>query len=98
MSYSAAAGRWPGGTSSVDIPTSWGRTHLLAAGPGSAPPLLLLHGDGATATAWAGVAAALAGRFRVLAPDQPGNPGRSTVSRPVGAVKLRSLTAWVPSG
>lgn len=92
-SYDAAAARWPAGTTSLDVPTSWGRTHVLAAGPAGATPLLLLHGDGATATAWAGVAGALAGRFRVLAPDQPGNPGRSTSSRPFRTTA--DLTAWL---
>ncbi|MGY2066999.1 alpha/beta fold hydrolase [Blastococcus sp. SYSU DS0619] len=81
-SYEAAAAHWPAGSARIEVPTSWGRTHLLAAGPASAPAVVLLHGDGATATAWAGVAAALADRFRVLAPDQPGNPGRSGSSRP----------------
>jgi len=92
-SYTTAAARWPAATTPVDVPTSWGRTHVFAAGPAGAPPVLLLHGDGATATAWAGVAAVLAGRFRVLAPDQPGNPGRSTATR-----RFRStadLTAWL---
>ncbi|SHN58755.1 Lysophospholipase, alpha-beta hydrolase superfamily [Geodermatophilus obscurus] len=92
-SYAAAAARWPAGTTPVDVPTSWGRTHVLAAGPGGAPVVLLLHGDGATATAWAGVAAVLAGRFRVLAPDQPGNPGRSTATRPFRSTA--DLTAWL---
>ena len=92
-SYATAAARWPEGSTAVDVPTSWGRTHLLAAGPAGAPPVLLLHGDGATATAWAGVAAVLAGRFRVLAPDQPGNPGRSTATRPFRSTA--DPTAWL---
>jgi pimeloyl-ACP methyl ester carboxylesterase len=92
-SYATAAARWPEGSTAVDVPTSWGRTRLLAAGPAGAPPVLLLHGDGATATAWAGVAAVLAGRFRVLAPDQPGNPGRSTATRPFRSTA--DLTAWL---
>ena len=81
-SYATAAARWPAGTEPLDVPTSWGRTHLLAAGPSGAAPVVLLHGGGTTATAWAGVARELSGRFRVLAPDQPGSPGRSTSSRP----------------
>lgn len=91
--YAEAAARWPAGTESLDVPTSWGRTHVLAAGPPGAPPVLLLHGGGATATVWAGVAAVLAGRFRVLAPDQPGSPGRSTSSRPFRTTA--DQTAWL---
>ncbi|NEK56603.1 alpha/beta hydrolase [Geodermatophilus sabuli] len=92
-SYDAAAARWPAGHRALDVPTSWGRTHVLAAGPPGAPPVVLLHGDGATATAWAGVAGELAGRFHVLAPDQPGNPGRSESSRPFR--RTADLTAWL---
>lgn len=54
---------------------------MLTAGPDSGPTAVLLHGDGATATAWAGVAGELSDRFRVLAPDQPGNPGLSSADR-----------------
>ncbi len=92
-SYDVAAARWPAGTTSLWIETSWGHTHVLAVGPSEAPAVLLLHGDGATATAWAGIASVLADRFRVLAPDQPGTPGRSGVSR-----RFRStpdMTAWL---
>lgn len=42
---------------------------------GEGPPLILVHGlAGATAN-WAGVAARLAGRFRLLIPDLPGHGG-----------------------
>ncbi|MFW3171247.1 alpha/beta fold hydrolase [Geodermatophilus sp. CPCC 206100] len=91
--YDVAAARWPRGSSAVDVPTSWGRTHVLVAGPAGADPVVLLHGGGATATVWSGVAGALAGRFRVLAPDQPGDPGRSAVARPIRATA--DLTAWL---
>ncbi len=43
---------------------------------GSGPPLLLLHGYPQTRMCWAGVAAALAGRFTVVVPDLRGY-GRS---------------------
>ena len=82
VSYAAAAARWPAETRRLDVPTSWGRTAVLAAGPAGAVPIVALHGGGATATVWADVAGELAGRFRVFAPDQPGSPGRSTSSRP----------------
>src|SRR3954447_10807494 len=41
---------------------------------GSGPPVLLLHGSGpgTTAAAWRPLIAALAPRFRVIAPDLPG--------------------------
>ena len=91
--YTAAAARWPAGTEQLDVPTSWGRTHVLAAGPAGATPLVLLHGGGTTGTAWAGVASVLCPRHRVLAPDQPGSPGRSTSSRPFRTTA--DQTAWL---
>lgn len=92
-SYTAAAARWPVGTHSLDVPTSWGRTHLLTAGPADAPVLLLLHGGGATATAWADLAGALADRYRLLAPDQPGDPGLSGSTRPPRSTA--DLVSWL---
>lgn len=92
-SYARAAARCPAGRVPLDVPTSWGRTHVLTAGPVDAPAVLLLHGDGATATAWADVAAQLAGEYRVLAPDQPGNPGLSSSARPFRSTA--ELVSWV---
>jgi pimeloyl-ACP methyl ester carboxylesterase len=92
-SYATAAARWPAGTTSSDVGTSWGRTSSLTAGPAGAPAVVLLHGDGATATVWAAVATVLAGRFRVVAPDQPGNPGRSDSSRRFRST--RDQTGWL---
>ena len=45
---------------------------------GTGPPVLLLHGSGPGTTgwgAWAAVAEALAGRHRVIVPDQAGFGG-----------------------
>ena len=92
-SYAAAASRWPDGSTAVDVPTSWGRTHVLEAGPAHGPTVVLLHGDGATATAWADVATELTGDFRMLAPDQPGSPGLSSSSRPFRATT--DLVSWL---
>ena len=92
-SYAAAARRWPAGTTSLDVPTSFGSTHLLTAGPAGAPTVLLLHGGGATATAWADLAGELAGRYRLLAPDQPGDLGLSGSSRPPRSTA--DLVSWV---
>ena len=92
-SYDAAAAHWPVGSTRREIATSWGSTNVLSAGPEGAPVVLLLHGDGATATAWAEVAGVLSGRFQVLAPDQPGNPGLSGSTRPFRSTA--DMTAWL---
>jgi pimeloyl-ACP methyl ester carboxylesterase len=46
--------------------------HVLADAPPSAPTVVALHSIAANALSWAPVAAQLAGRFRVLAPDMRG--------------------------
>ena len=92
-SHAAAAARWPEGTTTLDVVTSWGRTHVLAAGPADGPVVLLLHGGGATATAWADLAGRLSGRYRLLAPEQPGDAGLSGGDRPPRSTA--DLVAWL---
>ncbi|PSP55594.1 2-hydroxy-6-ketonona-2,4-dienedioic acid hydrolase [Halobacteriales archaeon QS_1_67_19] len=59
----------------ADLLDPAGRVHYLTAGEG--PPLLLLHGLGATSTVWVPMFEALTDRFTVHAPDRPGR-GLST--------------------
>ena len=92
-SYDAAAARWPDGWTAAELETSWGRTHLLRAGPADAPVVMLLHGGGATATAWADLARELAGRYRVYAADQPGDPGLSSSSRQFRSTE--DMVSWL---
>ncbi|RMD47971.1 MAG: alpha/beta hydrolase [Alphaproteobacteria bacterium] len=66
--------------------------HLLRAGDPDAPPLLMLHGFPEYSGAWAEVAAELAGRFHVVAPDQRGY-GRSWAPPEVEAYVLSELVA-----
>ena len=63
--------------SSREVQTSWGRTWVLEAGPPDAPPLLFLHGISLHAAAQHHEINGLAKRFRVFAPDIPGQPGLS---------------------
>lgn len=51
--------------------------HLVHDGPETAPPLLLIHGSGASGTTWEPMVPALAERFHVLRIDLPGC-GRSS--------------------
>ena len=73
---------------------------------GSGPPVMLLHGSGpgTTAAAWSSLAAAIAGTFRVIAPDFAGfgasEPWRG--ARPYGRAcpSVHGLCCWKgrPSG
>ncbi|MEU7867129.1 alpha/beta fold hydrolase [Dactylosporangium sp. NPDC049140] len=46
--------------------------HVVQDGPRSAPPLLLIHGSGASGSTWAPVVPALAARHHVVRVDLPG--------------------------
>jgi len=62
----------------TDVQTPYGLTHLLLAGDPVNPPLLLFHGVGDdSAMMWLHNAQALAARFRLIAVDTIGGPGKS---------------------
>jgi pimeloyl-ACP methyl ester carboxylesterase len=67
---------------SVYVDTRFGRTHLLAAGPPEAEPLLLIPGVAGCAPLWRRQFPALSRHFRVYAADIPGQPGRSDPNPP----------------
>jgi pimeloyl-ACP methyl ester carboxylesterase len=75
--YDRVLARWPVSCDTMMVSTRYGATHVIAGGPVSAPPLLLLHGTGSNSLFWAGDMPRLAERFRVYAVDIPGEPGKS---------------------
>jgi pimeloyl-ACP methyl ester carboxylesterase len=56
----------------ADVPTSRLRTHVLTAGPGDAPVLVLVHGNVSSARFFAPTMSVLAEQYRCLAPDLRG--------------------------
>lgn len=48
--YRAALAHWPEPYQELEVPTRFGETHVIASGPASAAPIVLLHGYGASAT------------------------------------------------
>ena len=77
----------------LEIPTQWGRTHVIACGPKDAPPLVLLHGMHLSATMWFSNVAALSRNYRIYAVDTIGGVGRSVV---VHSLKSRiDLACWL---
>lgn len=75
--YDAVLGRWPDGTTPIDLESEYGNTRINAYGPPDAPPVVLLPGGGATSTVWFANVAALGARHRVHAVDILGDAGRS---------------------
>lgn len=63
------------------LPTRYGETHLLIAGPEGAPPILLFHGGNVTNPLTLAWFRPLAERFRIYAPDTIGHPGLSAQTR-----------------
>ena len=75
--YDEAMVQWPVPFESLFVPTSFGETHVVAAGEPSAPPLVLLHGKYASSTQWIANIAAFAERFRCYAVDSISDIGKS---------------------
>ncbi|WP_158883319.1 alpha/beta fold hydrolase [Amycolatopsis anabasis] len=73
---------WPVENERLHVPTPEGETFVIASGPATAPPLVLLHGSGGNSTQWLDRISDLATRFRVYVVDVIGEPGLSAPSRP----------------
>lgn len=80
--YDAALAALPLPVESRRIATRFGETHLLAAGPASGPPLLVVHGSNGSAIEMAAAFGALADASRCYFLDVPGEPNRSSETRP----------------
>jgi pimeloyl-ACP methyl ester carboxylesterase len=84
---------WPVPYESVEVPTRFGSTHAIVSGPPTAPPLLLLHGAGLSATSWYPNIATYADQFRVYALDTIFDSGRSRQTRPL--YRRQDCAAWI---
>ena len=81
--YDAAMRMWPVPYDEMDVSSRFGLTHVVASGPSSAPPLVLLHGYWATLTMWAPNISEFSKGHRVYAIDVMGQPGRSIPGEPI---------------
>jgi pimeloyl-ACP methyl ester carboxylesterase len=73
---------WPVDCERLRVPTGEGETFVIASGPATSAPLVLLHGSGGNTAQWISRIPELATHFRVYAVDLIGEPGRSAPSRP----------------
>lgn len=62
--------------------TSGGQTHLLTAGDDTDPPLVVFQGGNVTTPITLSWVQALAEEYHLIAPDTPGQPGKTTVETP----------------
>lgn len=75
--YHRVLARWPVPVERLRLESPYGLTAVLACGPADGPPLVLLHGGGATAAVWRANVAALSQARRVYAVDRIGEAGLS---------------------
>ena len=80
--YRRVLERWPVSKTELHVPTRQGSTFVLACGPDSAPPVVLLHGSLANSSAWMPDVALWSTKFRLFAIDMIGEPGLSARVRP----------------
>ena len=94
--YNAKLARWPVHYEEFDIPTSYGRAHVVAAGSPAAPPLIMLHMAACSSFIWTPVIAAIAGHYRAYAIDMIGDVNKSTLNDPRHYPKSgNALAAWL---
>ncbi len=81
--YDKKAEQWPVASENIYIDTSFGQTFVRISGPENAPPLVLLQGDSVTSLDWIPLIEQLSKDYRVFAPDQIYDVGRSIYSRKI---------------
>lgn len=64
------------------VDTGVGRTHVLTAGDPDAPPAVVFQGSNITNPVTLAWVQSLADEYRLVAPDTPGQPGKSTAVAP----------------
>jgi len=90
---SLAGRQWPIASEELNIETTYGATFVRVSGPAKAPPLVLLHGAGATSLMWAPNIRALSAEYRTFAVDQVGGFGKSLCTRPI--LCMKDLLSWL---
>ncbi len=80
--YDSVLSKWPVPYTTGEITTSQGTTFFIKSGKSDAPPIILLHGASSNATSWISDVTAYSQGYTVYAIDVPGDPGKSSESRP----------------
>jgi pimeloyl-ACP methyl ester carboxylesterase len=80
--YDAAMKLWPIPYKKRDIPTQYGRTHVIISGPEEAPPIVLLHCALMTSAIWSPIIGPLSTNHRTYAVDVIGDVGRTVPNHP----------------
>lgn len=94
LDWSVEGRSWPHAECSRFVDAGGLRWHIQQMGDG--PPVVLIHGTGASTHSWRALAPLLAERFTVIAPDLPGHgftrcPPRRRLSLPAMAASVTAL-------
>ena len=81
--YEAIMKQWTVPYKELSISTSFGETHVIASGPESAPPVVLLHALLASAMSWYRNVETLSQSYRVYAVDVIGEGNKSRPIKPI---------------
>jgi pimeloyl-ACP methyl ester carboxylesterase len=84
---------WPVSHEELDLPTSFGCTHVRRSGPETGEPLVLLHPTTASSASWYRLVSPLAEHHPLFAIDTIGTAGRSVQTRPIESVE--ELSMWL---
>jgi pimeloyl-ACP methyl ester carboxylesterase len=81
--YEAVLKQWPVSYEELYIPTSFGKTHVIASGPRDAIPVVLLPPGGGHAPIWVRNVGSLSQSYRTYAVDPIGELNKSIPRRPI---------------
>jgi pimeloyl-ACP methyl ester carboxylesterase len=84
--YDSFMRSWPVPFEERDVETAYGQTHLVVSGPPSAPPLVLLHGAGATSAMWSPIIAAMSSSYRCYCIDTITEANKSVATKRIYSV------------
>ncbi len=81
--YDAVLSLWSVPYETLEIPTKFGCTHVIASGRNNATPLILLHAANTSSTIWFPNIGELSQHYRTYALDILGNAGKSVFTHPM---------------
>jgi pimeloyl-ACP methyl ester carboxylesterase len=94
--YDQRLAEWPVLFDTFFVNTRYGKTHVIASGPRTSPPLVLTHPAGCGSFVWSSIIAALSEAHRTYALDTIGELGRSRLDDHDRYPKTgRDYSAWL---
>ena len=94
--YDQRLAEWPVPFDAFFVNTRYGKTHVIASGPCTSPPLVLTHPAGCGSFVWSSIIAALSEAHRTYALDTIGELGRSRLDDHDRYPKTgRDYSAWL---